>query len=627
MPALTDLALAVGGSLELSILVKVTLVAALGLIGVAGGRRARASRRYLMLAAMFAAILALPLAIALAPPVGIAMPATMPVPATLSAGESTVDAGRASDTTVPQPLVGPGTDGGSSGIRALGPASLIRLAWLTGVALFLLPVLVMVWQVRALRRTGLPWLAGDAVAESLARAAGISRRVTVLLHEDVEAPMTCGLWRPAILLPRDAPTWNEADLQRALLHELEHVRRFDWPAHILARATCALYWCHPLVWMVWRRFHLEAERACDDAVAERTDRNAYAEQLVLLAQRVSSGTVRPALAMAGRGDLSHRVLAVLDDRQARGRAGMMSTAVAAVAVVMVLAGVSPLKAVDAQQEPEASRLPAEVTAAGAPETQSSPAFEVASVRRSPPDARRFNLGVQPGGRWIARNAPLLLMLTNLYPEYRTGGRIVGGPSWIDEARFDIDARASGDPPPEDMMLMARRLLAERFNLQVHVEPRQVDAYVLVRAHRDGRLGPGLREAIDCQASDGSHGSFAPTLPKAGELPYCGWQSGTENGISRMSAAGVPMSSLITLIQMRFLDRPVLDRTDLAGTFAIDLEFATTARLRAADAGTVAATPGPSMVVALTEQLGLRLESRKEALDVLVIDHVEMPTPN
>jgi uncharacterized protein (TIGR03435 family) len=224
-------------------------------------------------------------------------------------------------------------------------------------------------------------------------------------------------------------------------------------------------------------------------------------------------------------------------------------------------------------------------------------------------------------------ATLPLILRAIYPEFSLPGQIVGGPAWIESERFDIEARAEGDPPRDSILRMARGLLAERFNLKVHVEPRQVDVYALVRARRDGRLGPGLRAAVKCQAPDGSHGVFAPAEPKSGEQPHCGLVSSVENGLQRLSAAGSPVSSLIPALQMILLDRPVLDRTDLDGTFAIELEFAPSTRLRAAAPDTVAPSTGPSIFTAVTEQLGLRLESRKETLDVLVIDHVDMPTPN
>jgi TonB family protein len=167
--------------------------------------------------------------------------------------------------------------------------------------------------------------------------------------------MTCGVVRPAIVLPADAPGWNPEDLERALVHELAHVARNDWAIHCVARAVCALYWFHPLVWMALRRLELEAERACDDAVLERSEATAYADQLVAVARRLSAGK-SPVLAMANRKDLELRVKSVLDGGRRRGRAGRWCVALASAASVALLLTVSPLRIVAAPQTANLPRL-------------------------------------------------------------------------------------------------------------------------------------------------------------------------------------------------------------------------------------------------------------------------------
>jgi beta-lactamase regulating signal transducer with metallopeptidase domain len=159
--------------------------------------------------------------------------------------------------------------------------------------------------------------------------------------------MTCGVRHPAIVFPPDAPDWPEDDLNRAIVHELEHVWRRDWIWHCLARTVCAVYWFHPLVWIAARRLAVEAERACDDAVLGRSDATAYADQLIELARRLSAARKSPALAMANRSDLSTRIGALLDAQQRRGRAGRMLLALAGVAAVIGVA-MSPLRIIAAQ---------------------------------------------------------------------------------------------------------------------------------------------------------------------------------------------------------------------------------------------------------------------------------------
>ena len=101
------------------------------------------------------------------------------------------------------------------------------------------------------------------------------------------------------MLPMSAQTWSDGDLRRAVIHELEHVRRCDWLLRCIARAVCAFYWFHPLVWLAWRRFILEGERACDDAVLQHTEATTYADQLVVLAQDLSARKLSTMTAMAG----------------------------------------------------------------------------------------------------------------------------------------------------------------------------------------------------------------------------------------------------------------------------------------------------------------------------------------
>ena len=177
-----------------------------------------------------------------------------------------------------------------------------------------------------IRRTGLPVAWHRAELARLADARGVSLPVELLEHEAVPGPMTFGISRPVIVLPLDAREWSEAELRRALMHEIEHIQRGDWLMQIVARTVAALYWFHPLVWTAWRRLCLEAERSCDDAVVISEERTDYAEQLVTLAQRMSATPVQPMLGMANRSDLSTRVTAVLDDRLRRGRAGFMLAA-------------------------------------------------------------------------------------------------------------------------------------------------------------------------------------------------------------------------------------------------------------------------------------------------------------
>jgi beta-lactamase regulating signal transducer with metallopeptidase domain len=211
--------------------------------------------------------------------------------------------------------------------------------------MMLVSPVVGLWRLRRIRREGLPWPEIRQLVQSLAAVCGIRRSVEVLMHEEIPAPLTFGVFRPVIVLPCDAREWTKDDLRRALVHEFEHVRRGDWAMQLFARAASAVYWFHPLVWTAWRRLRLEAERSSDDAVVEGAERTEYAEQLVSLARRLSKAHGVAALGMANRSDLSVRVSTLLDETQRRGRTGLLAVVSAMCVASLVVFAIAPVRAV------------------------------------------------------------------------------------------------------------------------------------------------------------------------------------------------------------------------------------------------------------------------------------------
>jgi ankyrin repeat protein/beta-lactamase regulating signal transducer with metallopeptidase domain len=326
---------------ELDILMKVTMVLVIGLIATALAVRARASVRHLLLASTLGALIGLPVAAALAPEfvIGIQLPKVTAADAGVPTTVARPQAPAGPESLVPSAAVSlDGARGAWQATTGMSVGAAMRLLWAAGAVLLLASLANALRRLRTVHRGGIPWIAGQAVAERLGRESGMTRPLTVLVHEDVPAPVTWGWRRPVIVLPIDARDWSESDLRRTFVHELEHVRRGDWPMQLVARAICAAYWFHPLVWVAWRRLCLESERACDDAVVDRAERADYADQLVTLAERLSRSHGQPVLAMANRSDLSVRVRAVLDRTQLRGRAGAsLVAATLAAASVFVLA--------------------------------------------------------------------------------------------------------------------------------------------------------------------------------------------------------------------------------------------------------------------------------------------------
>jgi uncharacterized protein (TIGR03435 family) len=251
-----------------------------------------------------------------------------------------------------------------------------------------------------------------------------------------------------------------------------------------------------------------------------------------------------------------------------------------------------------------------------------PAFEVASVKPNP-----LRIGIRghgfPGDRFVATNVPLrdLLMIAfgdagQALPE----SRISGGPTWIDSNRFDINAKVAADGPNNvaQKQSMLRALLTDRFTLVVHRETRTLPVYALVLARKDGALGPQLRHAdVDCEALLASQPGrrercILYALP-SGKLMFRGQ---TMNGVA---------NSFTSL-----LGRVVLNRTGLTGGFDADADFnpeGLPGMAAPAPGADRAADTVPSLATAIEEQLGLKLESTKGPVEVLVIDSVEQPTPD
>ena len=263
--------------------------------------------------------------------------------------------------------------------------------------------------------------------------------------------------------------------------------------------------------------------------------------------------------------------------------------------------------------------------AGVPSAQApaSRACEVASVKATNPDAAGpFNpqrVSIQPGERVVLNNVSLQ---TIIQATYRIGSsELVGGPGWLSRERFDIEAKADDPTSADQLRLMLRTLLADRFKLVVHNETRNTSIYALVLA-QNGKLGPNLHQSTtDC-----------PTLraqaAQSGDRDPCGVLTvGNALITGRMSVRGMTVDTLAGLLG-RDAGRPVIDKTGLAGSFDWELTWTPQAFLRGAFDRERFATidpNGPSIFTAVREQLGLKLDSEKSSVDVLVIDHVEHPT--
>jgi uncharacterized protein (TIGR03435 family) len=267
-------------------------------------------------------------------------------------------------------------------------------------------------------------------------------------------------------------------------------------------------------------------------------------------------------------------------------------------------------------------------------------FEVASVRENrtgetPYSNFPLNQGPQfdaKGGLLMARDQLLLSYIVfafkpDMFQIQRFRDQL---PTWT-RTRYDIEARADGNPTKDDMRLMMQSLLEDRFHLVFHHETREETAYAMVLV-KPATLGPRIMphpaDDPECAKDSipkplpgafnplacGASASVAPKLP--GDFAVAGFNV-TMNTI----ALGLGGAANLT-------DRQVIDRTGLTGSYDFALEFAPEQSLTARpDASADYGPGGPSFTEAVKDQLGIKLIPQKLPVDVIVIDHIEKPSQN
>lgn len=313
--------------------------------------RASAAARHFLWTAAFGALLLLPVAIAVVPQWRV-RPA---VRTAVTDGARTAPAHRNGRTVEPNPVK---------------PARFPWLAlWAVGFAMAGTRFAIGAVRARWILRGAKPADYAQPLAEELERDLGIRGGVPVLETSGAPVPLTCGLRRPAIVLPSGAAGWTEARLRTVLRHELAHIRRYDLVAQALGQGACCIYWFHPLAWIAARQLRRERERACDDVVlASGAAAHEYAADLVDLARGLAARrrAWMNAPAVTGGCDLESRIRALFDhnrNRQPLGTRTAAAIGTAALALVLPMAAVT-LNAQAARgslagvvQDPSRARVP------------------------------------------------------------------------------------------------------------------------------------------------------------------------------------------------------------------------------------------------------------------------------
>jgi uncharacterized protein (TIGR03435 family) len=288
-----------------------------------------------------------------------------------------------------------------------------------------------------------------------------------------------------------------------------------------------------------------------------------------------------------------------------------------------------------------------------------PKFEVASIRPAKPNAHGFSLWT-PLGRFTATNVTAKTLIEYAYAYKQPGillrgSQILGGPKWISSDRFDIDAKVEDSLVDQEeekklprnewadqIRLMVRSMLADRFKLKVTQETKELPIYVLVVA----KHGPKLTRS-----------TVPPPRPLGAKSPGAGPRRGPSfsTGRGRFTGVGLSVGELAGLLSHigEIGGREVTDQTGLQGLYDFTLKwkpeqdqtFVGPGASGAAGTGVGAGAPGagggqsaagtpvasdssgPSIFTAIQQQLGLKLKPSKGPVEVVVIDHIEPPTPN
>lgn len=402
----------------------------------------------------------------------------------------------------------------------------------------------------------------------------IESAVPVMSAPGLVEPGVFGVFRPILLLPEGiGARLNEAQLKAILAHELCHVRRRDNLTAIIHMVVQAAFWFHPLVWWLGARLVDERERACDEEVLRLGNvPHVYAEGILNVCKLYVESPLVCVSGVTG-ANLKKRIEAIMKNRVVRrldfARKAALAIAGTAVLAVPVIVGTINAPMLRAQQ----------------------PAFEVASVKLNRTGSSNSRFPELRNGTLAAENVSLKSLLSVAYGLSRER---ITGPSWLDSDRFDLAGKAPRGVPNSEMKPMLQALLKDRFKVEVHRESREMPVYDMVVAKG------GLKISL----SDPEHPLAMPPKYEGSMLKATGTMSEIADKITPLAG------------------RPVLDKTGLEGRYAFMLIYSELSGV-AADSSSA-----PDFFAAVEQQLGLKLEAKKEPIDILIVDHAErVPSAN
>jgi uncharacterized protein (TIGR03435 family) len=431
--------------------------------------------------------------------------------------------------------------------------------------------------------------------------------VTTKFSAALMEPGVFGVFRPVLVLPEGiTERLASVQLRAVLAHEMCHVRFRDNLAATVHMLVEAAFWFHPLVWWIGTRLVEERERACDEEVLRQgSEPQAYAEGILNVCKFYLESPLACVSGITG-ADLKQRIEAIMTRRAVQtlgfGKKALL-TSVSAIAAILPV-GIGILNAPSSHAQSSGERL----------------RFEVASIKANTSGDQGSYIRPSPG-RLIITNMALRRMIMLAW--HLQDFQVSEAPGWIANAFYDVEAK-TGSPASvqqkEEPML--RSLVEDRFQLKVHWETKTLPALAMTVA----KTGLKLQEA-----KPGSCIAIDPNNPPEHVAPedrdrVCGARRwGRDTLMMKHGEMAILADSLSFL-----LARTVVDKTGLTGPYDVDLKFAPD-QVIAGIPGPADVPPagdaGPTIVTAMQDQLGLKLEPTKAPVEILVIDHIERPSEN
>jgi bla regulator protein blaR1 len=454
------------------------------------------------------------------------------------------------------------------------------------------------------------------------RIAGLRRPTEMLLSRSSLAPGIVGIVHPTLLWPEGISEHLEnAHLEAILAHEVWHVRRRDNLMSAVHMLVEALFWFHPLVWWLGARLVDERERACDEAVLELgSERRVYAESILKTCE-FSLGSPLPCISGVAGADLRHRIVHIMTRPVVR-KLGLRNKILLSVATIVAIATPIVFGLV--------SGMPQSATPDKADAANRTFSYEVASIKPEKSGTMMFRVFNTPDG--FTATTTLLALIRVAYGI--EDNQISGAPGWVNSDRYNVEAkmdqatadtiRKLGEAQIEPVRQhMLQELLAERFKLAIHRETKELPIYSLVVA----KGGPKLQEA--------KPGDTYPNGIKGPDgRPMRPGSHMMRMGRGELTAQSIVMAQMAHLLTQQ-TGRTVVDNTGLKGNYDFTLHWTpdqSSPMFNGPGGGpgpdsSTSSESGPSIFTAVQEQLGLKLESQKGPVEILVIDHVEKPSEN